>query len=370
MLFRIVLLLLLGAQLSACSIGYYYQATTGHLELMRLRRPVDQVLADPETSPEVVDLLETADAALAFAHADLQLPDNGSYRQFADLQRPYAVWNVVAAPGFSLEPVTWCFPVAGCVAYRGDFRERDARQFAARLHDQGLDVYVGGATAYSTLGRFADPLLNTMAGLPASRLSGLIFHELAHQQLYAKGDTRFSEGFASFVEQEGLRRWRRSGNAAIFSWEDQCAADLRRTRRHQVLAVLDHGRQRLAQLYAAELPDNDKQSAKAAVFAAMIDRYRALRDRWGGPPFFDGWFDAGLNNAKLAALAAYDDYVPAFQAMLAEVKGDLRAFYARAAAVAALPPAERAAEMDRLASGREVNAVRPVAGTCRDRIGN
>ncbi len=367
--------LVLTMQLSACSIGYYFKATAGHLELMRLRQPVDQVLADPETSPQLMRFLEQAGASLAFAHKDLLLPDNGSYRQYSNLGRPYAVWNVIAAPEFSLEPVTWCFPIAGCVAYRGYFREEYAQELASGLAGDGMDIFVGGATAYSTLGRFSDPLLNTMAGLPAPRLAGLIFHELAHQQLYIKDDTRFNEGFASFVEQEGLRRWtgsRFDSGSDIASV--QCALAVRHQRRTEALEILVRGRRQLGELYAADLAEPVRRAGKAAIFADMIEQYLVLRDRWGQPPFFDGWFDQRLNNAMLAALGVYDDYVPAFDAMLAEAQGDLQAFYHQADQVAGLPRPERDAEMSRLlteaASSSGPKFARPLAETCPDQTDN
>lgn len=367
--------LVLTTQLSACGIGYYFKATAGHLELMRLRQPVDQVLADPETSPQLVQFLEQASASLAFAHSGLLLPDNGSYRQYSNLDRPFAVWNVIAASEFSLEPETWCFPVAGCVAYRGYFREEYARTFAAELAGEGMDIFVGGATAYSTLGRFSDPLLNTMVGLPASRLTGLIFHELAHQQLYVKGDTKFNEGFASFVEREGLRRWTgsRIGSGPALA-SAQCALAVRNQRRTKVLEILDRGRRQLGELYAGDFADTDRRDRKAAIFTGMISQYLVLRDQWSQPPYFDGWFDPRLNNAKLAALGVYDDYVPAFEAMLAEAEGDLQAFYHQADQVAGLPRLERDAEMARLLSEAVSNSgakhARPLAETCPDQTGN
>ena len=193
--------------LTGCGTGYYWQAATGHMALMRKAKPVEAVIADQQTSPELREKLVGATAAVVFAHEELLLPDNGSYASYADLDRRYAVWNVVAAPPLSLEARSWCFPVAGCVSYRGYFTLEDANEFAGNLRADGDDVFVGGVTAYSTLGRFADPLLNTVMQMPDYRLAGIIFHELAHQQLYVRDDSQFNEGFASFIAAEGVRRW-------------------------------------------------------------------------------------------------------------------------------------------------------------------
>lgn len=332
--------------LQGCAIGYYWQAATGHLALMRKRQPVAEVLENPATDPAVRARLRAAGQALAFAHAELGLPDNGSYRFYADTGRASVVWNVIAAPEFSLEPRTWCFPIAGCVSYRGYFDEAKARRFAARLAAAGDDVFVGGVAAYSTLGRFEDPLLNTMLGYEDYQLAGLIFHELAHQLVYVRDDTTFNESFASFVEQEGLRRW-------LVSRADQ--EQLRRfrralTRRGEVLALIGEYRERLAELYAGDAPDELRRSAKAAILAELPAAYRRLRSAWEVPPHFDHWFEAPLNNARLAAFATYDEYVPAFRVLLDEAGGDLQAFYARVEELARLDADTR---RGRLAAARE-----------------
>ncbi len=209
---RVTVMLLSATQVAGCGIGYYWQAAAGHLKLMRERRPLPEVIADPATGPEIRRKLEIAREVVGYAHRVLLLPDNGSYRSYVEIDREYVVWNVFAAPEFSFEPRTWCFPVAGCVSYRGYFDASRARDYAERLSRQGDDVFVGGVTAYSTLGRFDDPLLSTIIELPSYQIAGLIFHELAHQRVYVKGDSQFNEGFASFVEREGLHRWLRSIN--------------------------------------------------------------------------------------------------------------------------------------------------------------
>jgi predicted aminopeptidase len=329
------------APLGGCALGYYWQATAGHLELMRQRRPVADIVGDATTAETVRAKLDTAGAALAFAHDELQLPDNGSYRLYADTGRPYVVWNVVAAPEFSLEPRTWCFPVAGCISYRGYFEEADARRFAARLERDGDDVIVAGVAAYSTLGRFEDPLLNTMIAYSDYALAGLIFHELAHQRLYVKDDSTFNESFASFVEQQGLRAWLVSRGAD----EQLCRYGLSLSRKAEVQAMMATAREQLEEVYARDVPDADLRAEKAAVFTAMMDAYRALRAGWSGPPHFDHWFDGAFNNARLASFATYDEYVPAFAALMQEAGNDFESFYERADALADLGKEEREKRM-------------------------
>jgi len=330
--------------LTGCGLGYYWQAATGHMKLMRQTEPVADVIADPQTSAELSEKLVGATAALAFAHEQLLLPDNGSYSVFADIGRPYAVWNVVAAPPLSLEPHTWCFPVAGCVSYRGYFVQERANAFAADLRTAGDDVFVGGVAAYSTLGRFADPLLNTMMNMSDYRLAGVIFHELAHQRLYVRDDSQFNEGFASFVEAEGIRRWLR------YRGDEQalCRYRLERRRQRQVLDMLGVIRLALGSLYEQDIPDAVKLKAKATLLVTLDSAYDRLQGTWEGPPDFDHWFTVPFSNARFAVLATYDDDVPAFAALLAQSDDDFNVFYRRAAELAAEPAGERRVRLDAL----------------------
>jgi len=264
-----VLLLLAGAAgLEGCStLGYYAQSVAGQLGLMARRRPITEVVRSPETSPALRAKLETVEAARAFASRELLLPDNGSYRSYADIDRPYVVWSVVATPEFSLAPRTWCFPVAGCVAYRGYFCEEAAHAFAAKQRAGGDDVFVGGVAAYSTLGWFDDPVPSSVAGWPAEDLAGLIFHELAHQAIYVPDDSGFNEAFAVTVQREGMRRWLAGREAALKRY--------RRAQRYEdrFLDLIFATRERLQAVYGSSLPDPDKRAAKARIFAD-------LRKRW------------------------------------------------------------------------------------------
>ena len=342
---RLFLIVVAGSlSLAGCGFGYYWQAMTGHMELMRSTSPVADVIADPQISSAWRQKLIDAGVAVNFAHEQLFLPDNGSYTQFADIDRPYVVWNVVAAPPLSLAPQTWCFPVAGCVSYRGYFSRENAQAFADELSAAGHDVFVGGVAAYSTLGRFADPLLNTMLNMPDDRLAGLIFHELAHQRLYVRDDTQFNEGFAGFVEAEGIRRWllNRGDEAAL------CRYRLERERRRQVLDMLGAIRAALGSVYAQDIPDVEKLEAKAELLVTLNAAYDRLQATWDGPPDFDHWFAAPFSNARFAALATYADDIPAFAALFAQSGDDLEVFYRRAAELAAEPVDVRRARLDTL----------------------
>ena len=338
---RYLPLLLLVLSVGGCSLGYYWQAATGHQQLMSQRQPVEGLVADTSTPAELAARLELTGEILDFAHNELGLPDNGSYRHYADIERDYVVWNVFAAPPLSLDARRWCYPVAGCVSYRGYFREEAARDFAGGLAARGDDVYVGGATAYSTLGRFKDPLLSTMLELPDYRLAGLLFHELAHQRFYLPGDSSLNESFASAVEQAGLLLWLETRGAAA----DYCRYHDWLRRRAEVNTVLDQARSRLRELFATDLSDADKLAAKREILATLQADYLRLRESWGGPPYFDGWFGPQLNNAMLGALSTYESYVPAMHGLLAAEQGDFERFYGRVEALAKLPAEEREAAL-------------------------
>jgi len=320
---RILPVLLLCGVLDACGIGYLRQAAGGQWQVMRARRPIEQVIADPATDPALRARLALVREARDFASSQLGLPDNRSYRSFSALDRPYAVWNVVAAPEFSVAPRRWCFPVAGCVSYRGYFKEQDARAFAAGLAARGDDVFVAGVTAYSTLGHFSDPVLSSMLRYDDLDLVSTIFHELAHQLLYVPGDSDFSEAFATTVAEEGLRRWLESrGRGAEL---EQYLREERATQ--AVVEAFADGRGELATLYRQQLPPARMRERKAELLAATGARVRELEQSFGMRTGFDSWLDSGLNNAHLASIATYYDCVPALQRLLESAHGQLPRFY-------------------------------------------
>jgi predicted aminopeptidase len=328
----------LAGQLAACSsIGYYAQAVGGHVEVLRASRPIQEVVQDTATDPALRTKLERANAIRDFASGELGLPDNGSYRSYADLGRPFVVWNVFAAQEFSLESEKWCMPLVGCVSYRGFFDRNEAEKYARDLHSQGMDTYVGGVTAYSTLGYFDDPLLNTFLRSGEIELAQLIFHELSHQLVFAEGDSVFNESFATVVEREGVRRWLEknapNGRHATFAVQQR--------RKNQFTELVIAGRERLRAAYAAPLAATDKRRRKAEVLTDLRREYGSLKASWDGYAGYDAWFDQDLNNAKLASLAIYTQMVPDFEALLDEEGRDLPRFYRRVAMIARLPKTER-----------------------------
>ncbi|MBD8575281.1 aminopeptidase [Pseudomonas syringae] len=329
--------------LGGCSsLSYYSQLASGQWQLLQARTPVAEVLADPGRDPRLRQHLALAQQARRFASEHLHLPDNQSYRLYADIGRPYVVWNVFATEEFSLTPVTHCFPIAGCVAYRGYYSQGRARGAAALQKQAGQDVYVAGIEAYSTLGWFSDPILNTMLGWGDERLAALIFHELAHQRFYVQDDTAFNESYASFVEQQGARQWRAARGLPA---QD----DIRSAQRDALTALVLEARQRLQVLYAQPLPAPVMRERKAAEFERLRHEYRTLRDRrWPGDTRFDAWINAPLNNARLLPFGLYEHWVPAFAAVFAQVGGDWPRFYARVEHLGTLTPAERTAALQAL----------------------
>ncbi len=331
--------LLLLTVLSGCASPLYYaQAVQGQMEILTKRRPVEEVLADPATPLETRQQLELVRRLRDFASRELLLPDNRSYRIYADLERSFVVWDIFAAPELSLEPKRWCFIIAGCVPYRGYFARDKAEQFAARLKRKGYDVYVGGVPAYSTLGWFDDPLLNTFIHRPEAELAGLLFHELAHQKIYVSGDSAFNESFATVIELEGVKRWfQQSGHA-----KEAEAYRQKIQRREEFTALVLKHRAHLKEIYASNLSDAEKRSAKMRVFGELRNDYATLKADWGGYTVFDNWFAQDLNNAHLIAIGLYTQYVAAFQALLAQHGGDLATFYREVERLAQLPSDERA----------------------------
>jgi predicted aminopeptidase len=327
--------------------GYYWQSMVGHLDVMGRARPLDEVIADPATDPALRARLERAREIRAYASRELGLPDNRSYTAYAKLDRPFVLWNVFATPELSLKLERWCFPVAGCVAYRGYYALDDAERFAAGLRERGLEAHVGGVPAYSTLGWFDDPLLSTFLQYPEGELARLVFHELAHQVLYVSGDTTFNESFATAVEEAGVERWlaARADPAVERAYREHAR------RRADFVALLRRYKDRLQALYASDADDDAKRAGKRATFDALRADYAALKAEWGGFAGYDRFFAAGPTNPQLAAVGAYNDLLPAFRALLAREGDDLPRFYRAARELAKLPRAERDARLGELVPG-------------------
>ena len=339
------LALLAAFLLTGCgAVEYYAQSVTGHLGLMYRARTIESVLAAPDIEPGLAARLRTALDVRDFASSALGLPANASYRRYVDLGRRHVVWNVVAAPEFSLEPRRWCFPVVGCLSYRGYFSESAAEQYATALKSEGWDVTVGGVRAYSTLGWFDDPMLSSMVELPDFHLAGIVFHELAHQQLYVPGDTEFNESFAVVVERAGVRRWIASARREEMSERYRLATE----RRAAFLDLVRRTRGELEDVYASSGTAAQMRAAKMSRIDRLRARYGALRATWMGGPAYDFWFERGVNNAAIALFSTYDRWVPALDALLAQSGGDLQAFYRACDALAALSRDERRARLEAL----------------------
>jgi len=335
--------------LTGCqTASYYTQAIRGQSQIWSRQRSIDSLLKDGQTPEPLKERLRFVLELRAFAEKELKLPANGHYLRYADLGRRFAVWNVYAAPEFSLTPKSWWYPVVGRLEYRGYFSERRARNYAAKLQERGFDVYVGGVAAYSTLGWFRDPVLNTFIHDDDADLAELLFHELAHQRLFVAGDTDFNEAFATAVAEEGLRRWmesRRDPEAAA-----RHRAEIHRTA--QFVKLVNEARVKLEAIYTPELspgapPEQrslieiHKRREKQRIVDELRQGYAQLKAEWGGRKDYDAWFAQSLNNAQLNTVDTYYNLVPAFRDLLREHAGNLEAFYEAAAALGRLKPEER-----------------------------
>lgn len=333
---------------AGCSnIGYYVQSVSGQLDIWRRERPIAELISDPATPAALKEKLAKVVQIRRFASTELGLPQNASYTEYADLDRPYVVWNVFATPEFSLRPMQWCFLFAGCVSYRGYFSREAAERFAASLAGRENDVYVGGVPAYSTLGWFADPVLNTFIHYPDYRIAQLIFHELSHREVYAANDSVFNESFAVVVEQVGVTRW-----LARYGTEQERERHAREQQyRADFIRLVQTYHTRLTALYETDTAAAEMRKKKEAIISEMMRDYERLKVSWDGFTGYDMWFARRPNNAQIASVAIYTRLVPGFRALLREHRGDLPRFYAAAKALAEMPEDERTAALERLAEG-------------------
>ena len=342
---RLVTIIFATLLAGGCStLEYYAQSINGHMELMAKRQPVDRLRQDPETPESLRQRLLQLEAMRDFASASLSLPDNDSYRSFVQLEREAVVWAVVAAAEFSIEPITWCYPLIGCASYRGYFSKQEAQAFGQAQRKQGMEVAVEPVPAYSTLGWFDDPVTSSVVEWPEARLAGLIFHELAHQQLYLPGDSAFNEGFATLVEREGVLRWLQgeSNHAALDAWWAEQDREL------SFVALLMQTRKRLGKIYQLPVTEQQKRRRKADEFWRLSEEYQNLKALWGGFDGYDAWFEHEPNNARLASVATYEQWVPAFRLLLVRAGGGMEEFYQACDRLAQLPAARRREEMESL----------------------
>ncbi|MFV1985177.1 MAG: aminopeptidase [Thiohalomonadales bacterium] len=333
--------------MSGCSsVGYYFDAINGHFDILAEQEPIADILQQEETPPELRLKLELAIKAREFASSEMLLPDNDSYRNYADIKRPYVVWNVIATEKYSIEARKWCFFVVGCVSYRGYFDQSDAKAYADTLIAQGYDVYISGAQAYSTLGWFDDPLLNTMIKNNEARLVGIIFHELAHQQIYIDDDSAFNEAFATSVEIEGVKRWFEQKTTSSSSQERKKAFQnylQSRKREIEFKFLLKATQVKLDELFKSEKfkSSNNQDELKKQVFNQLQQNYQDLKKTWQNYTGYDVWMNRDLNNAHLALIATYYDKVPVFQAVLKSMDNDIKKYYQVVKVIGKLPEVER-----------------------------
>ena len=335
---KAALLLLLSVALVSCeTVGYYSQAVRGQLTIVFGREDIQRLIEQQDLSDELADKFARVMDIREFAESELGLPVGGNYSSYVDIEREHVVWNVFAAPEFSVEPVNWCYPIAGCVAYRGYFSELSALRYAVKLEEDGLDVYTGGVDAYSTLGWFEDSLLSTVLNRADYQLAGLIFHELAHQLVYLPGDTTFNESFATAVEREGVRRWLAKSNKD----SNIAAALLDYDRQQQFVDLVTDYRDRFESLYQLDLNASSMRSQKLELQQTLREEYAVLKQQWQGYEGYDGWFSRSLNNAQLSTVASYNDLLPFFAAVFEQSNQDFSTFYAEVSRLADLPEQER-----------------------------
>ncbi len=338
MILRLSLLICLCLALAGCeSLGYYSQAASGQLSLFNDRHSIEQLIEDPSTPVDLKTQLLLVLELRAFAQSELQLPVEGQYSHYVNLEREAVVWNVFVAPELSLEPKTWCYPIAGCAAYRGYFSEQGAREYAVKFTVQGYDTYVGGVAAYSTLGWLNDPVLNTFVYWEESQLADLIFHELAHQLLYVQGDTLFNESFATTVAMEGVQRWMQKRNNTE-QYEKYLEG---RAQQEDFIHMLGRYRERLVRVYQAPSGDDEKRRRKEEQIGLLREDYTSLQQQWGDAQAYSAWMAAPINNAKLNSVALYFELVPALERLLAKENYQLPDFYERCVQLADLSPEER-----------------------------
>lgn len=338
---RITFLLLFVVTISSITgcaqLSYYTQAAQGQLGIAVSAKPVDTWLSDPTVAAEVKHKLRRTSEIRRFAVRELGLPDNGSYAKYADIKRPFVMWNVVATPELSLKPLQWCFPVAGCVEYRGFYDKVEASRFAEELRLKGYEVCVSGVPAYSTLGWFDDPILSTFISYPEPEVARILFHELAHQVAYAPGDTQFNEGFATTVETIGVQRWLDLNGDEI----SRAQYEQHRQRKREFILLLVKYKKQLSALYESSTTDLEKRSKKAQVMSSLLQSYQLTKqERWNGYTGYDHWFNEPVTNAHLALIAIYEDLVPAFQSLY-ERSGSLPRFYAKVTELSKYDKAKR-----------------------------
>jgi len=339
----ILILLMLGG---CAELQYYGHAVSGQLEVIDKRRPIPEVIADPDTASHVRQRLEYIEQAHEFAIRELQLPDSDSFRSYSDVGRPYVLWNVFATPELSLDTKQWCYPFLGCLGYRSYFNNDYAKEVAGQLAEQGWDVHIANSPAYSTRGFFADPVYNPMLRYPELDIAAILFHELAHEKIYMKNDSQANESFAVAVQFEGIRRWleakQQPERFATYSQTEK--------RDEEFVALLTRHREALERLYDSDKTDTEKRRGKKTILRALGEEYIQLKQTWQGYAGYDHWFNKPLNNAMLAPVGTYHGDVNAFTQLLRENNNNIELFYRAANRLADMEPENRRKQLDKLLS--------------------
>ena len=326
------------------SLAYYWEKIQGHAEILSKQEPIQEVIDNPQTSDKVRKKLINTQIARAFASEVLQLPDNDSYKNYVDLKKDYVIWTVVATPPYSIKAKEWCFLIVGCLSYKGYFSKQDAEAFAEKLKTENMDVYVSGTKAYSTLGWFDDPLLSTMLYNSEAYRVGIIFHELAHQKMYVEDDTAFNEGFASTVELEGVQAWFSRDNKK----EEYKRYIISKERDDDFKKLLQTTRAELKEAYSLSLDSKAMDESKIKIFNKLQLSYKKLKKQWDGYSGYDKWMSQDLNNAHLALVATYNDYIPAFRNLFKNVNNDYDLFYQQVEKMSELDKDKRYEEINKL----------------------
>lgn len=324
-------------QCSCGNISYYSQSISGHLSILNNQESISKILAQPDIDDTLRQKLTMVIQIRDFASQELDLPDNGSYRKYSELDREHVVWNIVATPEFSLRPIEWCFLLVGCLPYRGYFKKNAAMEFAQSLKDEGYDVFIGGVTAYSTLGWFDDPVLNTMLKKDTIDLARVIFHELAHQKTYVKDDTEFNEAFADTVAIIGIQRW--LNNHMTETDPDEIQAELKRE--NDFVELVEIYKARLNELYSTDLSVTKMRARKQSMLEEMVTDYNSMKTHWNGADDYAAWFNTNLNNAKLTSVLTYRDLVPTLMELYENNGSNLELFYRQIGALAQCNSKER-----------------------------
>jgi predicted aminopeptidase len=346
-----LLLLCAGALVfPGCQIGYYSQAVRGQLQMWSGQKPMLELVEKAETPDKLKEKFELIFELRRYAEKELGLATEGHYLNYVDLHRSNVVWNVYAAPELSLESKRWWYPVVGSLSYRGYFSEVAAEKYAAKLRKKDYDVYVGGVDAYSTLGWFKDPVLNTFIDSSNRRLASLIFHELAHQRLFASGDTEFNEAFATAVGEEGLRRWLESRNDAAGLEKYRAEVE----RKGVFIKLIQSTREELLRVYEGPGDVASKRQRKEVVINGLRQRYQELKKEWNGYDGYDEWFEGPLNNAQLNTISTYYNLVPAFHRLMQQNGGDFEKFYKAAEKFTRLSKEERHRQLQQLLHDSQV----------------